>query len=208
MGDDYTEIQIKIIEVARKLFVKKGLKGTTVRDIAAESGVNPAMVNYYFRSKEKLFDAIFEEAFNILTDKIFYLMDSDLPFFELIRKWIYSYYDTLLQYPDFPNFVLTELAANPQKISEISKNKKPYSLYERLSKRILEEEAKGTIHPVSIPDFVLNIISLSIFPFAACPVATQFLNLSEDEYMELIIKHKEYVADFVIRAIRKKESEV
>ena len=173
-----------------------------MRNIAAESGVNVAMVNYYFRSKEKLFDTIFEEAFTILTDKLFYLVDSDLPFFEFIRKWIYSYYDMLFEYPGLPIFVLTELAANPQKISEKFK-RKPYSLYEKLSERIKAEETKGTIRPIPIPDFLLNIVSLSVFPFAAGPVATQFLNMSETDYMKILDKHREYVADFVIGAIKK-----
>jgi AcrR family transcriptional regulator len=202
MSNDYTEVQTKIMEEARKLFVKKGLKGTTVRDIAAESGVNVAMVNYYFRSKEKLFDTIFDEAFHILAEKIFGLADSNLPFFELIRQWIYSYYDTLLEYPDFPIFVLNELVANPRKLSRKFKDKNPYHLYMKLSERIKEEEAKGTIHLVSIPDFLLNVISLSIFPFAVRPIAIQFLNLSEDNYMKLLDKHREYVADFVIKAIK------
>ena len=203
MNTEYTEVQVKIIDAARKLFVKKGLKGTTVRDIAAESGVNVAMVNYYFRSKDKLFDTIFDEATTILADKLFHLADSDLPFFELIRQWIYSYYDMLFKYPDFPTFVLTELAANPQKINEMFKNKNLYSLYVELTKRIQNEEEKGTIHPVPIPDFLLNVISLSIFPFAATSVATKFLNMTENDYMNLLDKHRVYVADFVIQAIKK-----
>ena len=203
MDNDYTEAQEKIVDSARKLFVKKGLKGTTVRDIATESGVNVAMVNYYFRSKEKLFDTIFDEAFTILFEKIFHLVDSNLPFVELIRKWIYSYYDMLFEYPDLPIFVLTELAANPQKLSKRFQEKNIHLLYMKLSRRIKEEEAKGTIEVVLIPDFLLNVISLSVFPFAISPIATQFLDLSDDSYMKLIDKHRDYVADFVIKAIKK-----
>ena len=202
MNTEYTEVQVKIIEAARKLFVRKGLKGTTVRDIAAESGVNVAMVNYYFRSKEKLFDTIFEEATSILAEKLFHLADSDLPFFELIRQWIYSYYDMLFKYPDFPVFVLTELVANPQKIDQKFKNKNLYGLYNKFSKRIQEEEAKGTVCPIPIPDFLLNVVSLSIFPFAASQIAIRFLNIPDAEYMKSLEKHREYVADFVIRAIK------
>ena len=202
MDNDYTEVQGKIAESARKLFVKKGLKRTTVRDIAAESGVNVAMVNYYFRSKEKLFDTIFEEAFTILFEKIFHLVDSDLPFFELIREWIYSYYDMLFEYPDLPIFVLTELAVNPQKLSKKFKEKNPNKLYMKLFRRIKEEETKGTIRPVPIPDFLLNVISLSVFPFAVSPIANEFLNMSEDNYMKLMDKHRDYVVDFVISAIK------
>ena len=202
IDNDYTEVQGKIADSARKLFVKKGLKRTTVRDIAAESGVNVAMVNYYFRSKEKLFDTIFEEAFTILFEKIFHLADSDLPFFDLIREWIYSYYDMLFEYPDLPIFMLTELAANPKKLSKKFKEKNPHLLYIKLFRRIKEEETKGTIRPVPIPDFLLNVISLSVFPFAVSPIATEFLNMSEDNYIKLMDKHREYVVDFVIRAIK------
>ena len=201
VNGDYTEVQGKIIEAARQLFVKKGLKGTTVRDIAAESGVNIAMVNYYFRSKEKLFDTIFEDVFSMLADKIFYLMDSDLPFFELVRKWVYAYYDMLLEYPCFPVFVLNELVANPRKLTKKFKDRKPYLLYLRLCERIKAEEEKGTIQITSVPSFILSVISLSIFPFAVKPAATQLLSMTDENYLKFVDKHREYVADFIIKAI-------
>ena len=203
MNMEYSEVQVKIKDAARKLFVGKGLKGTTVRDIAAEANVNVAMVNYYFRSKDKLFETIFEEATSKLAEKLFYLADTDMPFFELVRQWIYSYYDMLLKYPDFPTFVLMELATSSQKMKIKSKKKKMFNLYDKLAKCIQKEEEKGTIHPVPVTDFLLNIVSLSIFPFAASPVATRFLNIPKDEYLKTLEKHKEYVADFVIRAIKK-----
>ena len=201
MRDDYSEAQRKIVGIARELFVKKGFRGTTVRDIAAESGVNVAMVNYYFRSKEKLFDTIFEEAFTILSEKIFCLIDSDLPFFELIRKWIYSYYDMLLEYPDLPLFVMNELSTNPEKLNKCF-YKNPDLLYLKLMERIKEEEAMGTIRPVPVHDFLLNIVSLSVFPFVAKPIAHQFFNLLEEQYVKLIDKHREYVVDFIINAVK------
>ncbi|MDR1115987.1 MAG: TetR/AcrR family transcriptional regulator [Tannerella sp.] len=205
--DSYTEVQRKIVEAARKLFVKKGFKGTTVRDIATLSGTNVAMVNYYFRSKEKLFDYIFEEAFSILMKRIFSIMDADLSFFDLIRKWVSSYYDTLLKYPDLPIFVLTELAQNPDKLSETFKLKNPYQLYAKLAVRINEEEKKGTIRTFSLSNFFLNVISLSVFPFIAKPMVIQFLNLSEKEYLELLDNHGQFVADFIIKAIRTNDGE-
>jgi AcrR family transcriptional regulator len=205
--DDYTEVQQKILNAARILFVKKGFKGTTVRDIATLSGTNVAMVSYYFRSKENLFDSIFEEAFSILMQKIFSILDSDLPFFDLIHKWVSSYYETLLEYPDLPIFVMTELAQNPDKLSETFKLKSPYQLYAKLAIRINEEEKKGTIRIFSLPDFFLNVISLSVFPFIAKQVVVQFLNLSEKKYLELLDSHGAFVADFIIRAIRKDEKE-
>lgn len=49
-----------IIESALKLFSTKGFEGTSVREIAADADVNVAMINYYFGSKEKLFESVVE----------------------------------------------------------------------------------------------------------------------------------------------------
>jgi AcrR family transcriptional regulator len=200
---DYTEVQQRIVESARNLFIRKGLKGTTVRDIANDSNTNVAMVNYYFRSKNNLFETVFGETLNILMKKIFSIKDSDLPFFDLVREWIYSYYDTLMEYPGLPNFVLNELAHNPDMLKDKMHFQQLYQLYDYLIERLREEEEKGTVRPVPINDFMINIISLSVFPFAAQHVVSQLLGLSESEYINAMKSHREYVADFIIQAISK-----
>ena len=201
--EKYSEVQKKIIASASDLFVKKGLRGTTVRDIANASGTNVAMVNYYFKSKENLFNKILDDAFQVLAEKVFTIIDSDLPFFDLIRKWIYSYYEILSEYPHLPIFVLSELSQSPEKLKETFKLQNPYQIYARLAIRINEEEKKGTIHTISIPDFFLNIISLSIFPYVSAPLVVNFLNFSKEDYQKMIFEHREYVADFIVNAIKK-----
>lgn len=201
--ENSNDVRTKIIDVSRSLFIKKGLKGTTVRDIATAAGTNVAMVNYYFQSKDKLFDAIFEEAFGVLVTRIFSAIDSELPFFEMVRKWVYSYYDTLMEYPQLPIFVLNELNQNPAMLEEKLKLQNPYQIYSKLAIRIHEEEKKGTIRPLPVSDFLLNLVSLSVFPFVFGPVATRFINLSEKQYKELLDNHKEYVVEFIIAAIKK-----
>jgi AcrR family transcriptional regulator len=199
---EYTEVQQRIVDSARKLFIQNGFKRTTVRDIANDSGTNVAMVSYYFRSKDNLFGAIFGEVLDTLMRKIFSVKDSELPFFDLIREWIYSYYDTLMEYPSLPIFVLSELAHHPDMLQESAPLQQLGQLYAYLSKRVDQEEAKGTIRRVPISDFILNIISLSVFPFVAKPIVSQFLGFSDALYIEAMKKHREYVADFIIQAIR------
>lgn len=201
--ENSNEVRTKIIDVSRSLFIKKGLKGTTVRNIATAAGTNVAMVNYYFQSKDKLFDAIFEEAFGVLVTRIFSAIDSELPFFEMVQKWVYSYYDTLMEYPQLPIFVLNELNQNPAMLEEKLKLQNPYQIYSKLAIRIHEEEKKGTIRPLPVSDFLLNLVSLSVFPFVFGPVATRFINLSEKQYKELLDNHKKYVVEFIIAAIKK-----
>ena len=204
MVDENTgsESKDRIVEAARHLFVNKGYNGTSVRDIAAASGVNVAMVNYYFRSKHELFISIFEESFNVLASRLFSAIDSDLPFLELIRKWVYSYIETLSEYPQLPMFVLTELTRNPDLFVEKLKLKDPYHIYSRMAIRMDEEEKKGNIRKIPVSNFLLSIVSLSIFPFIARPAVNAFLNLSDSQYESLLKDHKEYVVDFVINAIK------
>jgi AcrR family transcriptional regulator len=201
--ESHNETQRKILNTARQLFVKKGFKGTTVRDIATAAGTNIAMVNYYFRTKENLFDAIFEEAFGMLASKIFAAVDSDLPFFELIEYWVNSYFDLLTENPDFPIFVLNEVARNPERIGKKFRFGSPYQLYSKLAFCIYTEEQKGTISVNSYSDLFLNIVSLSVFPFICRPVVTQVLNIKEGQYTEMIDSHRKYVVDFIIKAIKK-----
>lgn len=201
------EVRDKIIKEASKLFVKKGFKGTTVRDIAAEAGTNVAMVNYYFQSKYNLFEYIFNEIFEILSSRVFNILDSDLPFFEMVEQWISVYYDTLFEYPEFPLFVINELSQQPEVLRKKIEMKQPYRIFLKLSERIKKEMDSGLIRDVSFPDFALNTISLCMYPFIFSPVATAFLDISKEAYIELLKNHKRDVVNFVIQALKNPDSE-
>jgi len=203
MEENYTEIQIKIMEATRRIIGKKGIKAATIREIATEAGANMAMINYYFRSKDKLIEAVYQEGFNMFFEKTFELLDSDLPFFEIVRKWVHVFYDIHLGYPYFYFLMHTEFNLNPQKIVAKYKDRGTSHILKKLSKLIKEEEIKGTIHPISALGFMLSFLSLVEFPFLSRPSTMQFLNLSEEEYTKLCNTQKEHVADFIIRAIKK-----
>jgi len=196
------DVKEKIVTAARELFTQNGFNGTSVRDIASASETNVAMVNYYFRSKHNLFADIFNDAFAIVTGKIFEIVESDLPFFEMIRKWVYAYYDVLGSYPGFPLFVLNELSQRPESLSERINLDIPYQIFKVLNEKFEEEQAKGTIIPMTIQDFGINMVSLCLFPFVFSPVAHSILDLSEEEYKKFLETHKVNVADFVINGLR------
>ena len=114
---DPHEVKRKILKEAKTLFIKNGYNGTSIRDIAKASDTNVAMVNYYFQSKYNLFEIIFEEAMEILTQKIFLTLGSDAPFFELIETWIHTYYEILFEYPQIPMFILNEVKLENHTVS-------------------------------------------------------------------------------------------
>lgn len=203
MKQNSSEVKERILEVARVLFIKNGYKGTSVRDIAAASETNVAMVNYYFHSKYNLFEIIFEEAFNRLQRKIFSTLGSDLPFFELVETVIDSYYNMLMEYPQIPIFILNEVNQNPERLSERIRQMDPYGVFLQMSKRMKEEEEKGVIKETPPIDFLLNMLSLCVFPFIFRNLGSNVAMVSQEEYTEMIVNHKKYVVQFVINALKK-----
>ena len=199
---DPHEVKSRILKEAKTLFIKNGYNGTTIRDIAKASETNVAMVNYYFQSKYNLFEIIFEEAMEILTQKIFLTLGSDMPFFELIETWIHTYYEILFEYPQIPMFILNEVSLNPERLTTHIKSKNPFQAFEQIAKRIENETAKGTIRETPSADFLLNIISLSLFPFMFGELAMAIMDVSREKYSELIANHKKYVVEFTINALQ------
>lgn len=199
---DPHEVKKRILKEAKILFIKNGYNGTSIRDIAKASETNIAMVNYYFQSKYNLFEIIFEEAIDILTQKIFLTLGSDIPFFELIETWIHTYYEILFEYPQIPMFILNEVSRNPEKLTTRIKSKNPLQAFETIAKRIEDESAKGTIKETPSADFLLNVLSLSLFPFMFGELAMALMDVSRDKYSELIANHKKYVVEFTINALQ------
>lgn len=108
----------KIKEVARKLFLEKGFKHTTIREIAKEAEVNISLMNYYFRSKDKLFQQILEEGLGEIAPVIRKVLEADMPLEAKIKKYIDEYTDLLIQKPDLPLFVLSEMRLDPARFSK------------------------------------------------------------------------------------------
>lgn len=199
---DNPDVKQRILHVAGELFIKNGYNNTSVRDIANASGTNVAMVNYYFKSKYNLFEIIFEEALNVLMKRVSKIVYSDKPFFEVVASWIDSYYETLLEYPQIPIFILNEINQNPERLTERVRKYDPYNIFLKISIRIEAEVSKGTIRETPSLDFLLNILSLCIFPFMFGGMATKVAGKTQGEYDQVLEDHKAYVISFVINALK------
>jgi len=196
------EVKDRILKEAQQLFIRRGYKGTSVRDIAKASGTNVAMVNYYFQSKYNLFEIIFEQALDVLTKRVFETITSDRPIFELIEIWIHTYYEILFEYPEIPTFILNEVSLNPEGLTQRIKNRNPYGAFSKVAQRIEDEAKKGEIRETPAADFLLNILSLCMFPFMFGNLAMTLMEIPRDAYDELIASHEKYVIEFTINALK------
>lgn len=190
----------RILDAAKTVFHKKGFDGTRMQEIADEAGINKSLLHYYYRSKENLFDAVFKDAFNELFKKIFTVVGSTIPFEEKIRYILNDYIGFMQKNPYIPSFILNEINHNPARIADLMKNlpTPPAEILTRVKKSLQDEGIKGIDHR----QFIINIISLSIFPIIAKPLLKSILNLTEEEFNEFIETRKKELPDFIFKAIR------
>jgi AcrR family transcriptional regulator len=195
----HTSTEEKILEAAKTVFHKKGFDGARMQEIADEAGINKSLLHYYYRSKENLFDAVFKDAFNELFKKIFTVVGSTIPFEEKIRYILNDYIGFMQKNPYIPSFILNEINHNPARIADLMKNlpTPPAEILTRVKKSLEDEGLKGIDHR----QFIINIISLSIFPIIAKPLLKSILNLTEEEFNEFIETRKKELPDFIFKAI-------
>lgn len=202
MEDKINDVKHRIKSVAAELFIKNGYKETSVRDIAALSGTNLAMVNYYFKSKNNLFDEIFEESFNIFISRFLPAFESELPFFSMMELLVDLYYDMMLENPHIPVFILSEINRNPARISARIMENDPQGKVKLLLSKIDKEVEKGTIVNMPSSDILLNIVSLLVFPFVFGAMATSLSTMEMTDYNTLLESHRKWVLVFISNALK------
>lgn len=208
MTDSTTDLSTeeKIKEAARKIFLQKGFSGAKIRDIADEANINIALLNYYFRSKEKLFDAIFNEALSeLLSGMLGILDDRSLSFEEKIIKVVHSDTEILKKNPLLPNFVFNELNSKVDKIIQKFPNVLEFDkvhFVEQFNEGVAQGKYRNIHHDhvyACMQGMVLQpFIEKSMFCF-------QYPNKTEAELEELFIEfvdnHKQIVIDMLLNYI-------
>jgi AcrR family transcriptional regulator len=198
-----TTTEEKILSAAKKVFISKGMSGARMQDIADEAGINKALLHYYFRSKKKLFEVIFSEAAQKLFPKINSIFESDMPLFQKIEHFSGEYITVMAENPYLPLFVLNEINQDPEtfltKIWGTQNLPRPQKFLEQIEKEV----RKGTIKKISPLHLLLNLISLSVFPFVAKSMFQLTLDLDELQYRAILAQRKKEIPKFIIDSIKK-----
>lgn len=194
----------QILETAEKLFLAKGFSAVSTVQIARECGCNQALVHYYYRTKDNLFNTIFEKKFRIFFDSILIKDQAKkLSFTEKIQSIIESHFDLLQANPHLPIMVLSELMRRPEQIDMLKSKLQtiPTQLFAELSAEMEVEIQAGRIRRLNIIDLMMSMISLNIALFVSLPALGIILNLSDDQKKELIGHRREEHVSFVLNSI-------
>jgi AcrR family transcriptional regulator len=192
----------KILTAAKEVFLEQGMAGARMQDIADRAGINKALLHYYFRSKDKLFEVVYNEAAAQFLPRISVLFEADIPLFEKIERFVGTYIDLLIQHPFIPLFVLNEMHKDAEKqINKIWGGTTPP--VHILLHQIEAEVKKGTINPINPVQLMLNMVSMCIFPFVGRPMIKAIFKVDNNQFMLLMEERKTAVAKFIIDSLRK-----
>ncbi|HET7275088.1 MAG TPA: TetR/AcrR family transcriptional regulator [Longimicrobiaceae bacterium] len=176
MASTDKQTEQRILDAAHAVFLRRGTAGARMQEIADEAGANKALLHYYFRSKEKLAEAVFQRAARNLFPPLVRVLGSDASIEEKVRGIVDLYLETMSASPFLPGYVLSELNHHPERITRLMEsltgtpNGLSPRLFERLAAQIDERVRAGTMRPITAPEFVVNLLSLCLFPFAARPL--------------------------------------
>ena len=187
----------KIIDAARKLFTQKGFSATRTRDIAEEADINLALLNYYFRSKQNLFQIIIEEKFDELFGIINpILSNSEISLEEKIETLVMNYTKMLLENEDLPFFVLSEIKSNEFIAERVKQNA------EILSQPVIENQLKERGFEISGFNFIMNIMSLTLFPFMSKPLFVASGLVKEEEFAHFIAERRKEIPTWIMNTLK------
>lgn len=184
--------QEKIVNTATELFLEKGFDRTSVRDIASRAKINISLMNYYFRSKEILFETIIELLIGKNADALKQILDADMDLEEKVRKYISFYIDMLISNPLLISFIIAVLHRNPEKLIKLKITDKLYNS-EIFIEQLKYEHKKGNISNVDPDHFYINMLSLIAFPFAIKELIMHKNKYSDQQFDKFIRERKEIV---------------
>jgi TetR/AcrR family transcriptional regulator len=195
----------KIFDAATDVFIEKGMDGARMQDIADHAGINKALLLYYYRTKEHLFNAVFEKIAGYMFAKFAPVFDTNLSLEDKIRFFFREHISFLQKNPGLPSFLLNEINRHPERIRKLISNIDIERIWDMIQSQHSDELMKYNITKDSIPQLMTTIAAISVFPFAARGVIESILKKMGYDFDQYIEERKEYAADFVIDALKKRE---
>ncbi len=194
----------KILAAAERLFLENGYEATSTTQIAREAGCNQALVHYYFRTKEKLFDAVLGGRIRQALRDFMITDAGDGNFRQKLTRVIEFHYDVVRKNSDMVLFLMNSLTRNPSMLESIiaDAGEKPRQALKKFRNDLQVEIEMGRIRPISLNELMLNVVSLNVFPFAVRPVFTKVFDMGDDETEAMFDERKKEIVKTILQGLR------
>lgn len=192
----------KILIAAREILMKSGFSGARMQAIADRAEISKSMLNYYFRSKEKLYQAVFLKEWITMMNGLQKAISGEGDLVEKLESFVKIYTKTLNENPELPMFILNEISAHGDKKQfELSYSGKLKQSFQQLIKQIELAKAKGEIVDFEPTHLIVNIVSMCIFPIMGKPVLQHLFSLDDDSLKAFLSQREKAISAFLKSAI-------
>lgn len=196
----------QILAAAEQEFLTKGYDGARTTSIAQAAGVTHAMLHYYFRTKEQLFERIVDEKFATMSHSMVAIMgDPSLPIVERIKGGIAAHFDFIAANPLLPRFVINEIVTRPERYEVLYKRAGIVvnSVYNGLQVEIDRAAERGEIEQVDVKMLFISIMSMNIFTFVAYPFMEPIMGELMADRERFLEARKTENIETILRRIKK-----
>jgi AcrR family transcriptional regulator len=193
-----------ILESARKVFTQRGFAAARMDEIAKTAGINRALLHYYFRSKDKLFDLVFAQRAREFFLGLVGIISGPGTLEEKIKAIVEHDIDMIRSQPDLPIFIMQELSQNPDRLVRmaVESGANPSLMMKAFKLAVKEAVDKKQIRPVDPGQLLINVMSLCVYPFIAKPMIKAVQELDDKQFEKMIIKRKQEIVDFVMNSLK------
>lgn len=196
MTDSSIAPEKRILEAANKVFLKYGVDGTTMSQIADEANISRTSLHYYFKNKEKLYQVVLETIQGRVIPTLSEIIGADKPVLSKIEMFINEYIDLLIDNPMIPGFLFMEMQKDSNRILDLFDVKKLN--FDKLKAQIEKEITEGKIKPFKIEDFYANIIGMSVFPLLGKPFFMEFVfDKNDEKFRNFMISRKKSIMSVI-----------
>jgi AcrR family transcriptional regulator len=199
----------RILDAAHAVFVRRGTAGARMQEIAAEAGTNQALLHYYFRSKDRLAQAAFERAASQLLPAVIHVLASDLALDAKVTRVVEIELDHLSRAPYLPGYIISELTHHPERARQLIAaltGQSPEDIRPRvvatLRKQIDARVTRGAMRAITPEQFIVNLMALCIFPFAARPMLAALFAMDQPAFEQFIARRRQDLPAFFLGALR------
>jgi TetR/AcrR family transcriptional regulator len=194
--------QDRILDAAHRVFLRRGTAGARTQEIAAEAGVNKALVHYYFGTKEALAEAVFQRVASVFLPSLFGVLSApDLTLEERVRRVAERQVAFHRAHPYMAIYLLSEIHTAPERLESLVGPHGRPSL-EALQAQLDAAATAGTIRPTAVSEFLVNLMSLLVLPVVARPMIRHVVGMGEAEYDRFLDQRAEQVVTFFFAGLR------
>ncbi len=195
------ETEEKIFSAAQTVFQKRGFDGARMQEIADVAEINKSMLHYYYRSKDKLFQQVFQAGVKKIMPKIFGILKAEIPLEDKVHQIVNFYHEMFRENQHLPSFVVYEMNQHPERFKEFM-GAMNIQLPTVFTEQVTKEVEEGQMLKITPEQFLLNIVSLCMMPMLAKTMVQTIFSLEEDSYFKFLEERRTLIPGIIMNGVK------